>query len=185
MNILFKMIGLIIIISGITGSVHADDIRINITGDIYIPPCKIDNDVAVNIDFKDISLQEVDGVQSAIIKKLNVSCTSYQGMPYIVVSGKAMTGVIDNNVLDTEGKNSGRLGIALYQGSGVDTSVPLKIGTGGSGGRSSFGYPVVRGMTGNGASGQFTFTAVPWKKNNAALEAGEFSATATMSISYL
>ncbi|EBG3215783.1 fimbrial protein [Salmonella enterica subsp. enterica] len=183
MNILFKVVGLIVLICGGAENVHAADVNIKITGEIFMPPCKINNDAVVNVSFDKISIQKVDGMQSAVSKTLDVTCTSYQGMPYIVVSGTAMTESTDNNVLETSGENAGRLGIALYQGSGVDTSTPLKIGTGGN--KGAFGYPVIRGLTGNGASGQFTFTAVPWKKSNTELKAGVFSATATMSLSYL
>ncbi|MDM2857124.1 fimbrial protein [Citrobacter sp. Cpo071] len=183
MNILFRVVGLIVLVCGDAGSVYADEVTVSIEGNIYIPPCKINDDAVVNVSFDKISLQKVDGVQSAVIRTLNLTCTSYQGTPYIVVSGNAMGNVADNNVLDTTGENAGRLGIALYQGSGVDTSFPLKIGVGGY--KGVFGYPVARGLTGNGASGQFTFTAVPWKGNNTVLQAKKFSATMTMSISYL
>lgn len=73
-------------------------------------------------------MQKVDGVQSAVSKTLDVNCDYYQGTPYIVVAGNAMTGVVDKNVLETAGDNAGRLGIALYQGNGVNTSAPMKVG---------------------------------------------------------
>lgn len=186
MNFLFKTVGAWVFAGGMllnVSSVQAVDVNIKITGEIFIPPCKINNDAVVTVPFGKVSLQTVDGVQSSVSKTLDVSCDYYQGMPYIVVTGSAMTGVASNNVLDTTGVNAGRLGIALYQGAGVDSSAPLKIGTGGE--KGAFGYPVIQGLSGNGNSGQFTFTAVPWKLSNTDLEAGQFNASATMSISYL
>ncbi|EBI2856033.1 fimbrial protein [Salmonella enterica] len=185
MNILLKVICPVVVGGAMLNinSAQAIDVNVRITGEILIPPCKINNDAVVNVTFGKIALQKVDGVQSAVSKTLDVNCDYYQGTPYIVVAGNAMTGVVDKNVLETAGDNAGRLGIALYQGNGVNTSAPMKIGTGGD--KGAYGYPVIRGLSGSGASGQFTFTAVPWKKSTAQLLAGQFSATATMSISYL
>lgn len=186
MSVLVRVICPVVMAGGMllnTGSVQAVDVNIKITGEIFIPPCKINNDALVTVSFGKISLQKVDGAQSAVSKTLDVSCDYYQGAPYIVVKGRAMTGVADNNVLETTGDNAGHLGIALYQGNGVDSSAPLNIGTGGD--KGAFGYPVIRGLSVTGGSGQFTFTAVPWKKSNSELQAGQFNATATMSISYL
>ncbi|EBC2882955.1 fimbrial protein [Salmonella enterica] len=186
MNVLLRVICPVVLVGGIllnSGSAQAVDVNIKITGEIFIPPCKINNNALVTVSFGKIPLQTVDGAQSAVSKTLDVSCDYYQGTPYIVVEGRAITGVADNNVLETTGDNAGRLGIALYQGNGVDSSAPLKIGSGGD--KGTFGYPVIRGLSVTGGSGQFTFTAVPWKKSNAALQAGQFNATATMSISYL
>ncbi|EBG4357932.1 fimbrial protein [Salmonella enterica subsp. enterica] len=187
MSALLKVICPVVLAGGMLlsaiGYSKTENINIRISADVYIPPCKINNDALVTVSFGKISLRTVDGTQSAVSKTLDVSCDYYQGTPYIVVGGSAMTGVVDNNVLETTGDNAGRLGIALYQGAGVDSSAPLKIGTGGD--KGAFGYPVIRGLSVTGGSGQFTFTAVPWKKSNAELQAGQFNATATMSISYL
>ncbi|WP_258143046.1 fimbrial protein [Escherichia coli] len=86
-------------------------------------------------------------------------------------------------MLKTTGANPSTLGIALYQGSDVNTTYPLRTGAGEQG---QYGYKITRGLTGqNTAVGEFTFTAVPYKHGSGTLNAGMFSATATMSISYL
>ncbi len=164
-------------------SAGAVDVNIKITGEIYIPPCKINgNDAVIQVPFDKMSLYEVDGYKNAQTKTVTVSCDYYQGTPYIRIDGTVLSGAGDN-VLKTTGVNSSTLGIALYQGEDVNTSYPLKTGAGEQG---KYGYKITRGLTGqNTASGTFTFTAVPWKLGTVTLNAGTFEATATMSISYL
>ncbi|MEC9534032.1 fimbrial protein [Escherichia marmotae] len=169
-------------ISGIQPA-RAVDVNIKITGEIYIPPCKINgNDAEILVSFGDMSLYDVDGQNNKQTEELRVSCDYYQGTPYIRVDGAVLQGAGDN-VLQTTGANPSTLGIALYQGSDVNTSYPLRTGAGEQG---KYGYKITRGLTGqNTASRTFTFTAVPYKYGSATLAAGTFSATATMSISYL
>lgn len=163
--------------------VYAVDLNIKITGEIYIPPCKINgNDTEILVPFNKISLYEVDGVKNAITKTVTVSCDYYQGTPYVRIDGTLLSGAGDN-VLKTMGANASILGIALYQGDNVNTSYPLRIGMGE---QNAYGYKITRGLTGqNTANGQFTFTAVPYKHGSGTLNAGTFSATATMNITYL
>ncbi|TQO04890.1 UNVERIFIED_ORG: minor pilin subunit PapF [Citrobacter freundii] len=163
--------------------VRAVDVNIKITGEIYIPPCKINgNNAEIQVPFGKMSLYEVDGRKNAQTKTVTVSCDYYQGTPYIRVDGTVLPGAGDN-VLKTTGANPSTLGIALYQGGDVNTAYPLRTGAGEQG---KYGYKITRGLTGqNTASGMFTFTAVPVKYGSGALTAGTFSATATMSISYL
>lgn len=162
---------------------RAIDVNIKITGEIYIPPCKIDNDTGdVQVNFGKMSLYDVDGRQNAQTKTVTVNCEYYQGRPYVRIDGTVLQGAGDN-VLQTTGANPSALGIALYQGSDVNTAYPLRTGAGEQG---KYGYKITRGFTGqNSASGTFTFTAVPVNYGSKALTAGTFSATATMSISYL
>ena len=161
----------------------AVDVKIKITGEIYIPPCKINgNDAEIQVSFDKMSLYEVDGYKNAKTKTVTISCDYYQGTPYILVNGAMLSGV-GGNVLKTTGANPSMLGIALYQGGDVNAAYPLRIGGGEQG---KFGYKITRGLVGqNTASGQFTFTAVPIKYGTGRLNAGTFNATATMSISYL
>ncbi|HDD8965296.1 TPA: fimbrial protein [Escherichia coli] len=162
---------------------RAVDVNIKITGEIYIPPCKINgNNAEIQVPFGKISLYDVDGQKNAQTKTVTVGCDYYQGTPYIRMDGTVLQGARDN-VLKTTGANPSTLGIALYQGGDVNTVYPLRAGAGEQG---KYGYKITRGLTGqNTASGTFTFTAVPVKYGTGALNAGTFSATATMSISYL
>lgn len=161
----------------------AIDVNIRITGEIYIPPCQINNGADVSVSFGKISLQKVNGSEYAITKTVNVNCEYYRGEPYILLSGGNILPGAPNNVLKTtSGPNVSSLGIALYQGDGVNVSYPMNIG-GGSNGK---GYKITRGLSSvNSQSGQFTFTAVPYKNGNNELVAGTFGATMTMSISYV
>lgn len=162
---------------------RAVDVNIKITGEIYIPPCKINgNDAEIQVPFGKMSLYDVNGQNNAQTKTVTISCDYYQGTPYIRIDGTVLPGAGDN-VLKTTGANPSGLGIALYQGSDVNTAYPLRTG---AGERGQYGYKITRGLTGqNSASGTFTFTAVPYKHGSGTLNAGTFSATATMSFSYL
>ncbi|MCU6345181.1 fimbrial protein [Escherichia coli] len=163
-------------------SAMAVEYNIKIAGEIYIPPCKINNDADIQISFGKISLREVDGYKNVVTKTVSITCEYYQGVPYIRVDGSVLSGAGDN-VLETTGINASSLGIALYQGNDVNISYPLRIGTGKQG---KYGYKITRGLTEqNTTSGQFTFSAVPYKYGSMELLAGNFNATATMSISYV
>ncbi|MGP3590260.1 fimbrial protein [Vagococcus sp. WN89Y] len=156
----------------------AGQIKVNITGSIYIPPCKVNNDSPIDMSFGKISLTQVDGQHFALTKTVNVMCVYHEGTPYIKVEGGVLQGAADN-ILVTQGVNAGKLGIALYQGEGIDPAHPLRIGAGENGA----GYKINKGFSDHGmVNGSFVFTAVPYKK--AELTAGHFSASATMSIAY-
>lgn len=163
--------------------VRAIDVPIKITGAVYIPPCKIRNDTNFNVSFGKILLNKVDGQNYAQSTTVDVSCEYFEGKPYILLSGG--TGHLSgapNNVLKTTGGNSSALGIALYQGNTVDSKNPLRLGAGEHGG---YGYEITKGLSAvNAQSSQFTFTAVPYKYGSGVLNAGAFSASVTMSISY-
>lgn len=167
----------------ITGNACALDVPVKITGTIFIPPCTINNGNKIEIDFGKISLQKVDGNNFYQSKTLSVNCAYYQGIPYVKISGVQLPGA-GENILQTNasGVNALRLGIALYQGSGVSDSNKLMIG----GGSKNYGFPITRGLTDQGAANsQFTFTAVPYKHGGDDLSAGEFKATASISIIYI
>lgn len=158
-------------------SVNAISIPIKITGKIYTPPCKIENNQNFKISFGNILLKKVNGINYATTATVKVSCSYFQGRPYIHLSGG--TGLLPgapDNVLKTTGVNHLTLGIALYQGKGVDKKTPLRVG---------YSYEIIKGFSAlNTKSSNFTFTAVPYKKDSSKLEAGTFSASVMMNISY-
>lgn len=163
----------------IAGNAMAD-VQVLITGEIYNPPCEINDNNRIVVDFEKIALQKVDGSAYQKSVTVPVKCLYYAGTPYVTVSGTQLEGAPDN-VLKTSstGVNASRLGVALYQGSGIETGLVLGNGTSGR------GYPITRGFTNVGeASSTFTLTAVPYKNGSGDLEAGFFSATASMSILY-
>ncbi|EIE0340256.1 fimbrial protein [Salmonella enterica] len=162
---------------------QAVDVNIEIRGEIYIPPCRVNgNDSAIHIPFGRIALQKVDGRNYAETRTVSVTCEYYRGKPYIRLEGAVLSGA-GENVLRTNGANSDGLGIALYQGGSIDSAYPLKIGAGEQGGH---GFEIKKGLSVlNAENSEFTFTAVPYKYGRTDLKAGAFSAAMTMSISYL
>ena len=181
-NLIFSVLAYGIML--LSTPVGAVDVPIKITGTIYIPPCKIKNDTDFKVPFGNIPLQKVDGKSFAQPTTMEVSCEYFQGIPYIRLSGGTgqLSGAPDN-VLKTTGANPATLGIALYQGNSVDPDNPLRLGAGEQG---QYRYKIRKGLSAvNVPSSQFTFTAVPYKLGNSELNAGKFSASVTMSISYL
>ncbi|WP_340642438.1 fimbrial protein [Photobacterium damselae] len=167
----------------VSPSVFAVDVNISITGEIYIPPCRINSDSAIDIPFGKIANFKIDGRNYAQQKTVTVQCDYYESTPYIKVLGGLLTGASDNVLYANAGANSGKLGIALYQGNNVNDSYRLKIGTGEQG---KFGYRLTQGLSGSGSSRQFTFTSVPYALgNNRDLVGAGFTASATMDIYYL
>ncbi len=160
----------------ILGNALAEEIQIEITGEIYNEPCKINNDANFEIDFGKVSIQEMDGKKFKQTKTIEVLCVNNSGAPYITFTSS--TGAQGENILKTTGINSSSLGIALYQGGTVDDDFPLKI--------NADKDEIKKGFTQvNTERSYFTFTAVLYKYGREALTAGTFSATATMSIFYV
>ncbi|EOT8120619.1 fimbrial protein [Escherichia coli] len=158
------------------GNTIADEININITGQIYDAPCKINNDVIFDIDFGKVSIQDIDGQKFKQTKTVEIECMNSSGIPYVNLVSS--TGVLGENILNTTGVNASSLGIALYQGDAVDSNYPLKINVDKD--------EIKKGLSQkNFQKSNFTFTAVPYKDGNAVLTAGKFSATVTMNIFYM
>ncbi|HIE1976842.1 TPA: fimbrial protein [Escherichia coli] len=167
----------ILISSVLTGAVMlsavpvgAVDLKIEITGKVEIPPCKTSEN-KIEVNFKDISLYEVDGKNYKQTNTVTLNCEYKNKALYVYVTGLNLAGAPDN-VVKTTSKN---LGIALYQGD--DLSTPLKLKLKDKEVKEA-GYQITKGLSGK----LFTFTAVPYKTGE--LTAGEFSATATLTFHY-
>ncbi|MBB7356184.1 fimbrial protein [Escherichia coli] len=171
-----KILFLIVCLPLFLENAMADEININITGQIYDAPCKINNDVIFDIDFGKISIQDIDGHKFKQTKTVEIECVNSSGIPYVNLVSS--TGVLGENILNTTGVNASSLGIALYQGDAVDSNYPLKINVGKD--------EIKKGLSQkNFQKSNFTFTAVPYKHGNSVLTAGKFSATVTMNIFYI
>lgn len=163
-----------------TTSASADDVIVNITGEIVTPPCTINNGGTIDVDFGDISVTDVANARNEKTLDVPVTCVYYQGTPYVKITGTQLSGAA-SNILAT---NISNFGIALYQGNSI--GVPMVLGNGTSNGNGGYiGTPLTSGLSGgNSASSTFTFTAIPYQLGAALPAAGAFSASASMSISY-
>lgn len=168
--------GAALMVSGGSQAAGTLGVTVTITGEVVVPPCTVNNNQTIEVDFGNIPVTDLGNAAFRQKKAVPVTCTYFQGTPYVKVAGTALTGA-GNNVLVTNVTN---FGIALYQGDGTGT--PMVLG----GGSGNVGYPVTSGLGSAGASNTFTFTAAPYKKPGAAdLEAKAFTATASMSIIYM
>ena len=147
------------------------DVQINIRGNVYIPPCTINNGQNIVVDFGNINPEHVDNSRGEVTKTISISCPYKSGSLWIKVTGNTMGGG-QNNVLAT---NITHFGIALYQGKGMST--PLTLGNG-----SGNGYRVTAGL--DTARSTFTFTSVPFRNGSGILNGGDFRTTASMSMIY-
>ncbi|HDY1778226.1 TPA: fimbrial protein [Escherichia coli] len=153
----------------------AVDIPVNITGTIIIPPCQINNNNPVDVDFGNIRVSELDAKEHIKVVSFPVYCPYHQGKAYVKMTGKGMAG--KDNVLET---NIGGLGIELYQGEGTGKHLIL------GGGASGYGYEVINSFSErNVRESMFTFTAKIYKEGSATINPGEFNASAIMDIAYL
>lgn len=166
----YMFIGLVLLFSM---QVSAIDVQINVTGTLQIPPCKINDNKVIEVDFDNISITDIENEKHQKKVSIPVNCSDSQGDAWIKVTGTKLSG--NTNVLATSIQN---FGIALYQGSGMTTK--LNLGDGESNGQNTIGYPLTDGFSGK----SFTFTAVPVKNGVDELSTGKFSASANMSISY-
>lgn len=150
---------------------------ISVTGEIYIPPCTINNNLSVSVDFGKILISSIDGFSGSKTTTIPIKCSDAYGSPYVKISGSQDVG-IEKNILKT---NIPSLGIALYMGGEVNSSAILPVGDGESG----YGSKITTGLTGDGYSGNFTFTAVPSIIGLNIPESGVFNASALMYIVYV
>jgi minor pilin subunit PapF len=146
------------------------DVQINIRGNVYIPPCTINNGQNIVVDFSNVdpgkvSTDPLSTSQGKVTNMISISCPYNSGNPWVKVTGN-----VDNNSLTTNIKN---LRIALYQGNNTSTRLTLGDGSGD-------GYRLTMGL--NAAGTLFTFTSVLFRTGE--LNGGGFSATASMSIIY-
>lgn len=147
------------------------DVQVNIRGNVYIPPCTINNGQNIVVDFGDINPAIVsdDPVNTngrgRVTKTISIYCPYNIGNPWLKV-----TGSVDNNSLTTDMRN---LRVALYQGNNMSTRLTLGEGSGS-------GYRVTAGL--DTATSTFTFTSVLFRRGE--LNGGAFSATASMSMIY-
>ncbi|EAM8731966.1 fimbrial protein [Salmonella enterica] len=151
-----------------------ENVTYTFIAEIVVAPCRINGNKSINIDFGELPVSDVVAGRINRKKEISVSCSFFQGTPFIKVNGAQLAGAADN-VLQT---NITSFGVALYQGEG--TSTPLHLnGTGN-------GYPVYTGLSDpNRAESNFTFTAIPYWSGNGELPTGTFIGTATMNIIYL
>jgi len=149
---------------------QAYDIPVNITGNIIIPSCTINNGNQFTVPFGAVRVSELGSNPHRQTVTLPVSCPDHQGTAYVRVTGTEVTSS-NNNVVQTSLPG---LGIALYQG---DTSTPLQLGQGTSG----YGYELADNIL---TEASFTFSAELYKIPDNTVMPGAFSATAIISITY-
>lgn len=159
------------LISGLAG---ASEVGVHITGTLTVPPCTINGGQAINVNFGNVLVTNLGDVSYHKKTTVSVACPYYKGTPWIKVNGTLLSGAGNNkNVLST---NIPEFGIALFQGDGV--SVPLNI--------DGASAQIASGFSGKGtANGTFTFTAMPYRVGTDQLSGGDFSATASMTITYV
>ncbi|HIE1061104.1 TPA: fimbrial protein [Serratia marcescens] len=125
------------------------------------PPCSVNNDRAIEVDFGDVMTTRIDGTAYQMPVAYTLSCTA--GVPNTMKLQVQGTGAsFDSKVLKT---NKTGLGVKLQQGTNKSA---LAINT-----WLNFTYP-----------NKPALWAVPVKQSGATLNGGEFTATATLRVDY-
>lgn len=128
---------------------------------IEAPPCVINNNQTIEVNFGNVMTNRVDGSNYEQTLYYTLSCTgnSSNALKMQIVGTQAGSG-FTSNVLQTDAAG---LGIALKSGG---SAMPLNSWT-------NFTYPTLP-----------VLTAVPVKGTGASLSGGAFSASATMRVEY-
>ncbi len=172
-----KLSVLMFIISFPIFNLNALDIKVNVKADVVIPPCKINNEQVINLDFGDIPVTNIHmNLNHILTKTVDVTCEYYQQRPYVKLIGEQLGGA-DTHILATNIEN---FGIAMFQG--VGTGTPMQIGDG----TGSIGYEITDGLSAiNSGNSSFTFTAAPYQLSGMPVMAGDFRASAMIDIIYM
>lgn len=153
----------------------AVDIDVNIRGEINIPPCTVNQNNPLDIDFGTLAAHRINGTNYAQQAVLNISCSYFSGTPYVKFSGSALSGD-QSNVLQTDADS---LGIALYLGEHVDSQHKITLNPTGLGQQVTAGLNIY-----NSSIGQLTVTAVPYRYGSRQVVPGVFNASAMISFIY-
>ncbi|EMP6174909.1 type 1 fimbrial protein [Citrobacter amalonaticus] len=157
----------------------ADTLSIPVTvkATIVIPPCTLNGGYALDVDFNDVQIRDVNLNQRpekrTVVKKVQITCpAAVTNTNDLKVTMSGLQAAAGSNILSTNGGRGA--GIALYQGESSDTTFPLNqpiplAGLGNVSGDATSGY-----------SGQLSFTARVVKAGAADVTDGEFSAVATL-----
>jgi minor pilin subunit PapF len=146
-----------------------------VSGTVLIPPCEVNSNAVLDVDFGSIPLSGTTGPDAAFqqVRSVPVVCQYYQGTPHV-----RLTGTVQGGTTSCITTNINDFCINFFQGDGTGTEMVVGPGF------NNNGYPITAGLSGaNTASGTFNFTMVP-NRQATTLQAGAFNATATMSIIY-
>lgn len=165
----------------VSNCVLAYDIDVKITGEIHVPPCVINNGNPIEVDFGDIPIHKIGSIIGNEFQKINqvpLQCDFNDGTPYLSVKGNK---IINEEVLNTTGINTNKLGVMLYFGDSISNDKIVINSLDNNG----YGQNITTGILHkNVRDTEFIFTSVPIKIGQDRLDVGPFSAVATFSIHY-
>ncbi len=75
------------------------DVQISIRGNVYIPPCTINNGQNIVVDFGNINPEHVDNSRGEVTKTISISCTYKSGSPWIKVTGRPVFSGVKRSAL--------------------------------------------------------------------------------------
>ena len=158
------------------------DFEITITGNLHMVPCVVNDNNMITVDFKKVNINNIE--DASVLTQIPVSCSPYTSV-FAKILGDELEvyGDTYENILKATLQSNPAMdgfGIRLWQGDFA--GVPLVLGLGHE---NQYGYPLTTGVS-NSSNGSFTFTffSTLYVRDNEPLEAGTFSAHATLDIFY-
>lgn len=148
-----------------------EEIRVELRATIQAPVCKMNNDLLLQVVFPEINPAKIDGMSFPVTTTVKLDCPSGIDKLYPVINVQGTPATFEgakDNVLQVDGIDN--LGIGLFKGHEPRAN-PLKLNE-------------WVDLASSDVDGGFTFTSVLVKKEGADLDAGEFSASATMRMEY-
>lgn len=134
---------------------------------IELAPCEVNNNENLQIEFGDIQVKDIDGVNHAQIFTLPLVC---DGDTAIMLTHNGAATDFNNSAVQTNVSNFG-IQLSEYHSQG-GLGEPLKIGV------------PVKVFDGSGGAQNIILGAVPVKKPGAELAAGAFQGVSTVQLEY-
>lgn len=159
----------------------AEDIKVNISGNVIFPPCSLNGGRAINIIFDNINDAYTNEVPIFKQQIIYVECGYYTGTPYLTIEGQSLPGAPGHVLnLSHDGGGESAIGVEFYQGITASEEMKISLGSDPYKNKLTSGLNVSNSPTGN-----LFLRAVIFRLANKELLAGSYSGSATMTMSYL
>ncbi|MEJ5064348.1 fimbrial protein [Erwinia sp. MYb375] len=159
----------------------AKDIKVNISGNVIIPPCSIE--VLAYVDFPFGEINDAYTNEKPVFKQntYRIDCGYYWGEPYLTISGPSLPGA-PSDILTLRRDEGGEsaIGVEFYQGNAASQGAKIVLGG------DPYKNKITSGLTNvNSSQSNLTITAKLFRIAGKKILVGSYTGSATMTFSYL